>query len=218
MSTVNVTHDLAQVLSVFMQATDLPGDEPAAAVVGDSPEVRALVSAARAGDREAFGALVSIHERVVVRTALAALGSREDAEDAAQDAFVTAWRKLDGFRGDSTFKTWLLTITWRKALDRRRARRLWWSRQGASWSEPAPIETFATTDASPEHLTLARDLADRARLEIARLSPKLRDALLLAVTGEHRYDEIATLLGIPTGTVKWRVGEARKQLTARLER
>jgi RNA polymerase sigma-70 factor, ECF subfamily len=218
MSTFNVTHDVAQVLSVFMQATDLSGSEPATVTAGDSPEVRALVSAAREGDREAFSALVSIHERIVVRTALAALGSREDAEDAAQDAFVTAWRKLDGFRGDSTFKTWLLTITWRKALDRRRSRRLWWSRQGASWDEPAPLEDFAGAEPSPEHLTLARDLAGRARLEIARLSPKLRDALLLAVSGEHRYEDIAVLLSIPTGTVKWRVAEARKQLTARLER
>lgn len=218
MSTVTVTHGLSQVLSVFMQATELGDDQPVAAIVGDSPEVRALVAAAREGDREAFGALVSIHERVVVRTALAALGSREDAEDAAQDAFVTAWRKLEGFRGDSSFKTWLLTITWRKALDRRRTRRLWWSRQGASWDEPAPLEDFAGSAPSPEHLAVARDLADRARAEISQLSPKLRDALLLAVTGEHRYEEIAALLSIPTGTVKWRVAEARKQLNVRLER
>ncbi len=218
MSTVTVTHGLSQVLTLFMHATELPDNQPVVASVGDSPEVRALVAAAREGDREAFGALVSIHERIVVRTALAALGSREDAEDAAQDAFVTAWKKLDGFRDDSTFKTWLLTITWRKALDRRRTRRLWWSRQGASWDEPAPLEDFAGTEPSPEHIAVARDLADRARAEINRLSPKLRDALLLAVTGEHRYEEIATLLGIPTGTVKWRVAEARKQLNARLER
>jgi len=218
MSTVTVTLGLSQVLTVFMQATELPGDQPVVATVGDSPEVRALVAAAREGDREAFGSLVSIHERIVVRTALAALGSREDAEDAAQDAFVTAWKKLEGFRGDSTFKTWLLTITWRKALDRRRTRRLWWSRQGASWDEPAPLEDFAGSGPSPEHVAVARDLADRARAEIKRLSPKLRDALLLAVTGEHRYEEIATLLSIPTGTVKWRVAEARKQLNARLER
>ena len=216
MSTVNV--NLAEVLAVCMQATELPEAGPAAATAGDGPEVRALVIAARAGDREAFGALVSIHERIVIRTAMAALGSSEDAEDAAQDAFVTAWRKLDGFRGDSTFKTWLLTITWRKALDRRRSRRLWWSRQGASWDEPAPLDDFAATDASPEHLAMARDLAARARAEIGRLTPKLRDALLLAVTGEHRYEEIAVLLSIPTGTVKWRVAEARKQLSARLAR
>lgn len=227
-STVYVTDDMTQAaalwapmgpaLATFMHATERPDDSPSVASVGDSPEVRALVAAALAGDREAFGALVSIHERVVVRTALAALGSREDAEDAAQDAFVTAWKKLATFRGDSTFKTWLLTITWRKALDRRRTRRMWWSRQGGSWSEPAPLEEFASGDASPEHIAVANDLADRARLEIAQLSPKLRDALLLVVTGEHRYEEIASLLNIPTGTLKWRVAEARKQLTARLDR
>lgn len=220
MSTVNVTYELAEALTAFMRATDLPGDEPVAAVIGDTPEVKALVSAAQAGDQEAFGALVAMHERVVVRTALAALGSKEDAEDAAQDAFVTAWRKLGGFRGDSSFKTWLLTITWRKALDRRRSRSLWWSRQSEppTWADASPFEHIAATDASPEHVTVSRDLCARARAEITRLSPKLRDVLLLAVTGEHRYEDIATLLGVPTGTVKWRMAEARKQLTERLER
>ena len=220
MSTVNVTYDLAQALSAFMQATDLPGSEPAAGVIGDTPEVKALVAAAQAGDQDAFGSLVALHERVVVRTALAALGSKEDAEDAAQDAFVTAWRKLGGFRGDSSFKTWLLTITWRKALDRRRSRNLWWSRRSEppAWSDEQPFEHIPSDDASPERLTVSRDLVERARTEITKLSPKLRDVLLLAVTGEHRYEDIATLLGVPTGTVKWRMAEARKQLQARLER
>lgn len=220
MSTVTVTNDLSQVFSLFMGATELPDGVPVAATVGDSPEVRALVVAAREGDREAFGALVAIHERIVFRTALAALGSKEDAEDAAQDAFVMAWRKLGGFRGDSSFKTWLLTITWRKALDRRRSRRLWWSRQSqpSAWEEPTPLDTYAGDDPSPEHLTMVNDLADRARAEISRLTPKLRDALLLAASGEHKYEEIASLLSIPTGTVKWRVAEARKQLNTRLAR
>ncbi|MBP8274976.1 MAG: RNA polymerase sigma factor [Acidobacteria bacterium] len=215
-----MTNDLSQVFSLFMGATELPDGVPVAATVGDSPEVRALVVAAREGDREAFGALVAIHERIVFRTALAALGSKEDAEDAAQDAFVMAWRKLGGFRGDSSFKTWLLTITWRKALDRRRSRRLWWSRQSqpSVWEEPTPLDSYAGDDPSPEHLTMANDLADRARAEISRLTPKLRDALLLAASGEHKYEEIASLLSIPTGTVKWRVAEARKQLNTRLAR
>ena len=66
--------------------------------------------AARAGSHEAFGELVTLHERMVFRVALAALGNREDALDAAQDAFVVAWRRLGGFRGDAAFRTWLLTI------------------------------------------------------------------------------------------------------------
>jgi RNA polymerase sigma-70 factor (ECF subfamily) len=55
------------------------------------------------------------------------------------------------------------------------------------------------------------------RVEIAGLSPKLRDALVLAASGEHSYAEIGELLGIPVGTVKWRVAEARRILGARLE-
>ena len=220
MSTLNVTYDLAGALTAFMQATEFPADQTGAAVLGDTAEVKALVSAAQAGDQSAFGTLVAMHERAVVRTAMAALGSKEDAEDAAQDAFVTAWRKLDGFRGASSFKTWLLTITWRKALDRRRARHAWWSRQSAppTWAEDQPFEHIPADDASPERLTVSRDLVERARAEIAKLSPKLRDVLLLAVTGEHRYEDIASLLGVPTGTVKWRMNEARRQLAERLER
>ena len=87
MSTVTVSQPLAQALAHFMQATDLP-DGPVAPALGESAEVRALVAAAQAGSQEAFGTLVAMYERVVFRTALAALGSREDAEDAAQDAFV----------------------------------------------------------------------------------------------------------------------------------
>jgi RNA polymerase sigma-70 factor (ECF subfamily) len=189
----------------------------------DPAEILALLSAAQAGDQDAFGALVARHERVVYRTALAALGSPADAEDAAQDAFVMAWRRLGAFRGDSTFKTWLLTIVWRKALDRRRARTAWWSRLAAGprrddgWHEtPSALDLLPTDAPSPERATVSRDLVARARREIPKLSPKLRDALLLASSGEHRYDEIATMLGVPVGTVKWRVAEARRRLTVRV--
>jgi RNA polymerase sigma-70 factor (ECF subfamily) len=201
-------------------------DRPQSAVerefvsAGDPAEVRVLIASAQAGDQTAFGSLVAMHERVVFRTALAALGSREDAEDAAQEAFVMAWRRLSSFRGDSTFKTWLLTITWRKALDRRRARGLWWSRQATTFghdNETSIFDTIAAAEPDAERVTVSKNLADRAKDEITRLSPKLRDALLLAASGEHRYEEIAKLLDIPIGTVKWRVAEARRLLTIKLE-
>ena len=222
MSISPVSYPLASALPILMdRPASAGGDEHAPFVTaGDSAEVRTLIASAQTGDQAAFGALVAMHERVVFRTALAALGSREDAEDAAQEAFVMAWRRLSGFRGDSTFKTWLLTITWRKALDRRRSRRVWWSRQITSFGgddDSSPLDDVATTEPTAERVAISKDLADRAKDEITRLSPKLRDALLLAASGEHRYEDIAKLLEIPLGTVKWRVAEARRLLTIRLE-
>jgi len=222
MSISPVSFPLTGVLPILMERPNqADGQEHVQTITaGDSAEVRTLIAAAQTGDQAAFGALVAMHERVVFRTALAALGSREDAEDAAQEAFVMAWRRISGFRGESTFKTWLLTITWRKALDRRRSRRLWWSRQATPFGaddDASPLDDVATAEPDAERIALSKNLADRAKDEITRLSPKLRDALLLAASGEHRYDDIAKLLDIPLGTVKWRVAEARRLLTIRLE-
>jgi RNA polymerase sigma-70 factor (ECF subfamily) len=176
-----------------------------------------LVEAARAGDREAFDRLVTLHGRAVYRTALAALCDPDEAEEAAQDAFVVAWQRLRGFRRESAFRTWLLTIAWRKALDRRRKWKLRWARVAhADDASPDPIDLLQDLSPDPEQHAVAADLLRHARLEIERLSPKLRDTLLLAATGTHSYDDIAVLLGIPVGTVKWRVAEARRLVGERL--
>jgi RNA polymerase sigma-70 factor (ECF subfamily) len=186
----------------------------------ETPQVQALLAAAQTGDREAFGDLVTLHERVVFRTALAALGRAEDAQDAAQDAFVVAWQKLGGFRGESSFRTWLLTIVWRKALDRRRRRSLWWNRTltPAATVDVDPLDSVTTSSPDPERTAIARDVAARVREEIAGLTPKLKDTLLLAASGEHSYEEIATIVGAPIGTVKWRVAEARRLVTKRIQK
>lgn len=200
-----------------------PGRNPALDAADLAPasrepgDVQAWLAAARAGDQIAFGRLVDAYQRVAVRTAFVALGKVEDAEDVAQEAFLLAWRKLGGFRGDSTFRTWLLTIVWRKALDRRRSRTIWWRRTAAQ-SEAEPFADVPAPSASPERSTLARDTMRRARAEIGQLSPTLRDTLLLAASGEYTYEQIAELLQAPVGTIKWRVAEARRQLSERLER
>jgi RNA polymerase sigma-70 factor (ECF subfamily) len=176
-----------------------------------------LVAAARTGDRAAFGRLVELHGATALRTALAALGRREDAEDVVQDAFVVAWRRLPGFRGDATFRTWLLTIVWHRALDRRKSRERWW-RRNATWASDAiDVAPVTAEGASPERLVMDQQQRRAIALAIARLSPKLRDVLLLAASGEHTYDEIAHLQGIRPGTVKWRVFEARRLVRADLE-
>ncbi len=184
---------------------------------GETPQVRAWVRAAQAGDRAAFDALVSLYFRTVFRTAMAALQRPEDAEEVAQDAFVLAWRKVGDFRGDSTFKTWLLTITWRQALDRRKSRDRWWRRRVTPADEAAGdgLDRMASDAADPERVAAARAEAAALRAAIAGLTPKLRDTLLLAASGEYTYDEIAVMLSVPSGTVKWRVAEARRVLRTR---
>jgi RNA polymerase sigma-70 factor, ECF subfamily len=212
MSTPSVTVAVANLLTLHTGATHLEDSREAA-------EVSALVAAARDGSREAFGDLVRLHERVAFRTALAALGSAEDAEDAAQEAFVVAWRKLAGFRGESTFRTWLLTIVWRKALDKRRVRLLWLKRTRVEADDATGslLDDLAGETPDPERAALSSDLVRHVRAEILRLTPKLRDTLLLAASGEHSYEEIGRLLGIPLGTVKWRVAEARRIVGSRID-
>ena len=173
-----------------------------------------LVERARRGDDAAFGMLVDRHRAAVFRAILAALGSREGADEVAQEAFVAAYRYLRDFREDASFKTWLLSIAWRKALTHRRSVKTFISRfvqppEDVEWQIP-------DTGRTQEQVVIASELRGRIRREIAGLAPKLRDALLLAVSGDYSYDEIAGMLGIPVGTLKWRVAEARRQLKVKL--
>lgn len=175
-----------------------------------------LVGLARAGDNDAFSELVRRHQSAVCRATLAALGSRSDAEDVAQEAFVLAFRKLDGFRGESSVRTWLVAIGWRLALSRRRGplRRL---RHMLS-IDPAVESVMPSRAPSPETAVIDADLLGHVRGLIRRLSPKLRDALLLSTGSEMSSDEVAAILEIPPGTLRWRVLEARRQLREQLRR
>jgi RNA polymerase sigma-70 factor (ECF subfamily) len=169
-----------------------------------------LVDLARPGDADAFDQLVARHQAVVFRTALAAPRSPSDAEEVAQDAFVRAWRSLRRFRGASSFRTWVVTIAWNEALSRRRRVLRWW--RGVT----TPDAVTPVTEPRAEAAAQGRELKAQVVIAIDALSPKLRDALLLAQSGEYGYDEIGTMLGIPVGTVKWRVSEARKKVRQHL--
>jgi RNA polymerase sigma factor (sigma-70 family) len=175
-----------------------------------------LVDKARAGDAGAFGDLVDRHQRAARRAAVAALGSQEEADEVVQEAFVSAFRQLDGFRGDASFKTWLLAITWRKALDRRDslARRLrrFVTLDAHGW------ELHRDPQPSQERTLIEAEAVASARRLAARLPARLRDPLLLSASGDYTLNEIAEALRLPVGTVKWRIFEARKLLKAKLAR
>jgi RNA polymerase sigma-70 factor (ECF subfamily) len=178
----------------------------------------ALVERARAGDAEAFGELVDRHRDAVFRAALAALRDRADADDAAQDAFLLAYRKLSTFRGESSFRTWILSIAWRTALSRRRRWRRWLDHFGAAapgregGGEPA----LTGPGPSPEAAAAQAELAAHVARLLGGLPARLRDPLLLLATGDHGYEEMSALLRVPVGTLKWRVARARRLLKERL--
>jgi RNA polymerase sigma-70 factor, ECF subfamily len=178
-----------------------------------------LVQRTRDGDSEAFGELVNRHRSAVYRAAVAALGSPAEAEDAAQDAFIVAYRRLDSFRGEASFKTWLLTIAWHQAINHRRSLVRLWRRV----VEPAPDQEFdayiaqvAAVAPSPEQAAADDQLRRAVERAIRALPAKLRDTLLLAQSGAYSYEEIGAMVKAPRGTIKWRVSEARRIIKQRL--
>lgn len=179
-----------------------------------------LVRRAQAGDEQAFGQLVERNRRAVYRAAYAALGSSDDADDVAQETFVTVYRKLNSFRGEASFKTWLLAIAWRKALDRRRSVTRWLrmtvTHDKLSDEGPEMIDRVASPARSQEDGLAAEELQQRLKQLIGTLPRKLRDVLLLAGSGDYSYEQIGQMLSIPVGTVKWRVSEARRVLKKKL--
>ena len=174
-----------------------------------------LVEQARAGDQAAFGALVDRYQHVVYRAALAVVGRPDEAEEVTQDALLKAFRSLDGFRGDASLKTWLLAIAWRQALSHRRSLVTRWKRFVAAGDDlPEPAAASVAHDVA---------LADREYRRIvaglvARLPTTYREELMLSATGDHTFEEMSAALGVPSGTLKWRVSEARRQLREKLAR
>jgi RNA polymerase sigma-70 factor (ECF subfamily) len=189
---------------------------PAMCDVALETETAVLVARARDGDVQAFGVLVDRHAGAARRVAAAALAGSDHADDVVQDACVTAWQRLADLTDPEAFRAWLLSITWRKALDRRRSLRRWFAKLVVGDSDVDRIEWAADPAAGPEDQAMAGELERAIAVAIRSLPTRLRDPFLLATAHHHRYDDIADWLRLPVGTVKWRVFEARRLLRAKL--
>jgi len=154
-----------------------------------------LVARCRRGDRAAFDALLARHRAHVVNLAYQMLGAADEAQDAAQEAFVKAFTRLKQFRGEALFATWLRRIAVNECLNRLARRR--------------PVaDVSAPLGVSPEPVEEA--LAVRAAMQA--LSPPLRAALVLRELHGASYEDIARILRIPLGTVRSRLAAARDKL------
>jgi RNA polymerase sigma-70 factor, ECF subfamily len=178
-----------------------------------------LVQECRAGQTEAFGALVARYQDRLYPTVLRLIGSAEDAEDVLQDTFVRAFEKLDQFHGDSSFYTWIYRIAVNLALSgyrRRRARSLTRPR----FNRRAVVRQDDPPDLSPDSdPTIPLERAEREKIVEAalnKLGPEHRAVVVLKDFDGHRYEEISAILNVPVGTVRSRLHRARSELRERL--
>lgn len=169
-----------------------------------------LARAAAGGDEAAFGELVRLHEKKVYNLAFRMCGNPEDAADAAQEAFLAAWRGLPNFRGEAGFSTWLYRLASNAAIDHlRRTKR---QRAEASLDDEA-LRLDAADDApSPQARAEGEELRAAVLSGLAQLSEDHRQVLTLRELQELSYEEIAAVLEIDLGTVKSRISRARSAL------
>ncbi|UCC73579.1 MAG: sigma-70 family RNA polymerase sigma factor [Gemmatimonadota bacterium] len=178
---------------------------------------RALVARARAGDRRAFGQLVTRYMRRAYYAALGLVGSHEDALDLSQEAFARAFRARASLDPDRPFYAYLYQIVRRLCFNFVRDRRTRRVRleEATPWLMEQAGSRAAASD--PARAAERSELAALVEAAIDRLSDREREVLVLKEFEGLRYREIAELLGIPIGTVMSRLYTARRNLASGLE-
>lgn len=182
----------------------------------DTTDDATLAQACCRGDMRAFECLVRRHQGMLLNVAFRITGVYEDSCEIVQDAFLAAWRKIDGFRGESAFSTWLTAIVIN--LSRSRRQQLRNRNQREAYSLDAPLDCGDSdllpdppcgTPSALQHLEEA-ELRKALDGCVAALPPEFREALVLRDMRDLPYAEVVSALGIREGTLKSRLFRARE--------
>ena len=188
----------------------------------DVKELESLVARASSGDKEAFAALVERTHSIAYRLALRLLaGDQAEAEDVVQETYIRVWKGLAKLRDQGAVVGWICKITRNVATDRVRhnKRRRADSLDRNVGAELGPlIDYIASDDPNPEEVTASAQVQAAMATVIGQLKEKHRVVLLLREVDGMSYDELASALGIPLGTVESRLHRARHELAKKLER
>ena len=161
------------------------------------------------GDNDAFSGLMERHEDRIFGLCLKMLHNRSDALEASQEIFITAFRRAASFRGDSAFGTWLYRIGINHCKDVLRKRKELLLESDQLEIERGDTRQPGIDEAAALRLDLSRALAE--------LGEDYREAVVMHDLGGVPYEDIATLTGVPVGTVKSRISRGRRQLSRLLE-
>lgn len=167
-------------------------------------DTSSLLQRARQGSDTAFSRLVADHQQAVRAFARRLAANSADADDLAQEAFVTAWSRLDRLKPEVSFRTFLCGIVYRKALNDRRG----FNRSAArdtQWHDLQPQSVSSTVD---ERMSV--------QAALQQLPIDVRAAVSLCVAGDYSHSEAADILGLPLGTVKSHIQKGREKLNALL--
>ncbi len=175
-----------------------------------------LAARAQAGDRDALRQTYEQYQEDVYRLAYRLLGDREDAADVRQETFLKAFQALEKFRGDSSLKTWLLTICTNLCRSHRASKQ---RRREIGFAAEVDEACLRSDDSVPEPLAAAvrSETARLVRIALASLPVPERELIVLREYEELDYEEIARITGCSPSTVGVKLFRARRRLRERIE-
>ena len=177
-----------------------------------------LIDTTLTGDSRAFDELIRRYQDRLVHSLELALGSRDDALEVAQQAFVLAWKKLSSFRRESAFYSWLYRIARNVAISRIRKPQIH-SGSLDHLHEAAGFEpTDQSTESAPDHAMQQVEQIQLVRNALQEIPEEFRQPLVLKEIDGLTYEEISKILDIPLGTVRSRIFRGRQELMAKLQR
>lgn len=176
-----------------------------------------LITECLQGRTDSFGQLVTRYQERLFGTLVTMLGSVEDARDVAQEAFVQAYQKLESFRGQSAFYSWLFRIALNSSVDHHRRQRRPTVSIDAAREQTGAEPTDLHPDTSPSFSIERTERQKLVQMALSKLSPEYRQVLILKEMEDMKYEEIAAAVKIPVGTVRSRIHRGRAELKDILE-
>ena len=177
-----------------------------------------LIERCLAGDEAAWESLVRLHTRRIYSICYRFTGRAEEAQDLTQEVFLRVFRSLRSFEGASgCFRVWVTSLTRNLLIDHYRRTKK--EKLVDSIEDKLPVlEEVEAVGGRPEGRVAGREASELLQAALARLSPELREAVILRDLEELEYREIAEALGVPDGTVKSRISRGRAELARVLRR
>ena len=173
-------------------------------------EEQVWLDQARRGDKAAFGKIIEAYQRPVYNLAYRMLSNSGEAEEAAQEAFIRAYTRLDSYNPNHKFSTWLLSITSNYCIDLIRKRRaVLLSIDESLPRHPSFMSEWAS---GPEPQIMQNEQEEMVQRLLAELAPEYREAVVLRYWYELSYDEIAEMMDTTVSAIKSRLFRARRQL------